>query len=152
MAPMWRLFLYMAEIRKYKDSDLTCIFEIYRESRQSEYFAGSTAGSIDDFLLQIEDEEIYLAFVEEKPAGFVSVYPSQSFVHHLYVHSEYRNQGIGRLLIDFARNKFELPLSLKCETVNKPAIAFYKNTGWKIFKKGSENDGTEYILMTLDLD
>ncbi|MCM8541756.1 MAG: GNAT family N-acetyltransferase [Lentisphaeraceae bacterium] len=148
MAP----FLSMINIRKYKNEDLEQVFEIYKQARDSDFFLGQTVDKEEDFLQLVEDEDIYVVQVVQVVVAFISVYPMQSFVHHLYVLPAYQKRGFGKALIDYIRNKYEHPLSLKCEKQNEPAISFYRSSGWKIFKNGSEIDGTEYILMTLDLD
>lgn len=144
--------MYMCGIRKYKDSDLQEIFAIYSAARQGNQFTEPEVESAAEFISLLEGEDVFILQAESKPIAFISVYPEQSFIHHLYVHPEHQRNGLGSRLLDYVRNKYEHPLSLKCEKTNIQAVSFYKRSGWKIFKSGSEKDGTEYILMTLDLN
>ena len=148
MAP----FLYTMSIREYTNDDLKSVFQVYTESCQSSVLKNSCVQDIQEFDDLIKDEELYVYEEGGRVAAFVSIYPPQSFIHHLYVLPVYQKRGIAKALISHLRNKFELPLSLKCESNNEGAISFYKKTGWKLFNSGSEIDGTEYILMTLDFD
>ena len=140
------------KVRKFRDEDLADIFEIYLSNRELAAFASKPVTDIDSFKELLLDEEITLCEVQGTIAGFISVYPQQSFVHHLYVHADFQRRGIGRTLVDSIRNKYEKPLSLKCECCNTEALSFYRKMGWKFFNSGSENDGTEYILLTLNFD
>ena len=142
----------MYQIEKYKTSDLKPLLNIYTQARAQGLFKEQGPILEKDFSSIVEDEHIYIAHKKKLPIAFVSIYPQQSFVHHLYVLPNYQKLGIGRALLNHIRNIYDLPLSLKCEKENLPAVSFYLNSGWKKFKNGSEIDGTEYILMTLDLD
>lgn len=140
------------KVRKFIDDDLTDIFNVYVDSRKSTTFVSSTVTDIKNFKDLLQDEEIQVCEVDGKIAGFISVYPQQSFIHHLYVQSDFQGRGVGRILLDCIRNKYEKPLSLKCECCNTEALSFYRKMGWKFFNSGSENDGTEYVLLTLNFD
>lgn len=142
----------MMKIRKCKKSDLRSVFAVYQLARTAACFQQEPAADFQDFKSIVEDEKVYAAVDGERIIAFISVYPPQSFVHHLYVLPEYRRQGIGEALVECVRDIFDSPLSLKCETANKAALEFYKKTGWNLFDKGSEKDGTEYILLTLDFE
>ena len=139
-------------IRKYNDTELETIFTVYQQAYSAEYFKEAPAADFQIFEGIVQDEEIYIALIGDQIIAFISIYPPQSFVHHLYVLPDFQRRGIGRALIMHIRNIFDSPLSLKCEKSNKPAIKFYEEMGWKLFNKGSEIDGTEYILLTLDLE
>lgn len=142
----------MTEIRKYRETDIGDVFAIYIHSREEGSFLQRAEVGLDSFVQLIEDEDLYLAIENEAPVGFVSVFAEQSFIHHLYVLPQYQRRGFGKALMNHIGNKYEHPLSLKCEKENKLAVSFYKKSGWKVFKTGSEIDGTEYILMTLDFN
>lgn len=140
------------EIRKLSEKDYQRVFEIYLECRQSPLFLSKTVETVDDFLKLLEDEKCYILECQGVVTGFISVYPPQSFVHHLYIAKEFQGKGFGKALVDFAGNKFDNPLSLKCERINTEALNFYEKTGWKFFNEGSDFDGSGYILLTLNLD
>ena len=139
-------------IRKCTDSDLKSLFTVYQQARSEKFFKEQAKADFQSFKSILEDEEQYCALIGDQITAFISVYPPQSFVHHLYVLPVFQRKGIGSELINYIRKVYESPLSLKCEKGNKPAIQFYKRMGWEIFNTGSEIDGTEYILLTLDLD
>jgi len=146
-----RLF-YVMVIRKYNETELETVFTIYQQTHCAEYFKEVQIADFQIFEGIVQDEEIHVALIGDQIIAFISVYPPQSFVHYLYVLPDFQKRGAGRALLQHIRNIYDSPLSLKCERINKPAIKFYEEMGWKLFDKGSENDGTEYILLTLDFE
>lgn len=140
------------KIRKLSKKDHQRVFEIYCHCRQSPLFLTETAGSVEEFLKLLEDEKCYVVESYGIVEGFISVYPPQSFVHHLYVSENSQGKGFGKALVNFAGNKFDNPLSLKCERINTKALDFYEKTGWKFFSEGSDFSGSGYILLTLNLE
>jgi len=139
-------------IRKCEEYDLEAVYSIYRQARDNDYFQEAAAADFQAFTAIVEGEEIFVVAIGCEVIAFISVFPPQSFVHHLYVLPSYQGQGIGKALIEHIRNIFDSPLSLKCESCNEPAIRFYEKMGWNLFDTGSESDGTEYILLTLDFE
>ncbi len=127
------------------------IFTIFLTCRKTPFFQTSTVTSLDDFVDLIDDEELFVLKVDEEVIGFIAVYAPQSFIHHFYILQNFQRRGLGKLLLDFVSDKFEWPLSLKCERSNLPALEFYQKNGWKFFDKGIDAEGVEYILLTYGL-
>lgn len=85
---------------------------------------------------------IYLAFYNEKPAGFTQLYPTFSSVslepslilNDLYVDKIYRKEGVGASLLNKAKqhcrsNNYK---GLALETaVSNPAQKLYEKLGWE---------------------
>ena len=88
------------------------------------------------------DTFIYLAYVNEKPAGFTHLFHSFSSVsmqpifilNDLYVDSNYRKQGVGVALMNQAKKTCKAlkykGIGLQTETTN-PAQHLYESLGWK---------------------
>ena len=130
------------------DDDLEEIFLIAR--RQAFYWMDPQQFNLNDFKFQTEGESIYLAETpEHKLAGFISIWEPENFVHHLYVHPDYQNLGVGKKLVQNVVNLFGLPLRLKCLSKNTKALAFYFSQNW-IEKGKSEGENGEYLNLTLD--
>jgi ribosomal protein S18 acetylase RimI-like enzyme len=85
---------------------------------------------LNDFKRETEGETILVAEVSGRVVGFASVWEPDCFLHHIYVDPEMLRRGIGRALIAAAISSCEKPLELKCQTNNKPAMAFYRRLGF----------------------
>ncbi len=78
--------------------------------------------------------------------GFISVQPSESFVHHLYVHHEARGKGVGRQLLLSLQPWLSTPWRLKCVRANRRALAFYIRFGWREVATGESEHGSYAVL------
>jgi GNAT superfamily N-acetyltransferase len=78
--------------------------------------------------------------------GFVSVQPSESFVHHLYIHVDARGKGLGRQLLSSLQPWLAVPCQLKCVRANQRALAFYIKFGWREVGCGESEDGPHAVL------
>jgi ribosomal protein S18 acetylase RimI-like enzyme len=92
--------------------------------------------------LERGESVVYLAELDKRPAGFVQLYPSFDSVeirpvwilHDLFVASECRGHGVGRLLMGAARRLAEergaVGLSLATATENHVAQGLYESLGY----------------------
>ena len=124
--------------------------QIYLESRRRHFtWLDQSRFSDQDFDSDTESERIWVALNKDIPLGFVSVWMPESFVHHLYVHPDHTNQGIGGMLLQDCVQRVNNPLRLKCMKQNLAALAFYRSKGWAIESDG-HNEQTDYYLMKWD--
>ena len=123
--------------------DLVPLFDAYRQF----YEAGSDPGAARAFLTErIERDEsvIFLAYATPYGAvGFTQLYPSFSSVslrrlwilNDLYVRSDIRRGGVGRALLERARQHAAdtgaKGLILSTAVTNKPAQTLYESCGWQ---------------------
>jgi len=121
--------------------DLVPLFDGYRMFyRQASDYIG-----VKSFLherLSNKDSIILMAFDKVNAIGFTQLYPVFSSVsmkpmyilNDLYVEKNYRSQGVGKALIDFAKDlcktKGYKGLALQTET-NNPAQHLYERLGFK---------------------
>ncbi len=75
------------------------------------------------------------------PIGFVSIWMDDAFVHHLYVDPDAFGLGAGRALLNAAVALTGGRATLKCQTRNAGAMAFYRRLGWTEGERG-EAPGT----------
>ena len=127
-------------IERFASANILQILEVFNESRLNTEGLPSTMTSVTSLQALTEGECIFVAKLNGKIAGFVSVWPDGNFVHHLYVLPEFQKQGIGNALIEKCRVSFGLPLRLKCGKNNRKARQYYENTGWL---KESESIGPD---------
>ena len=78
--------------------------------------------------------------------GFISVI-NNDFIGALFVKKNYQSQGIGKSLIDYAKNLYD-NLSLAVYKENEKALEFYKKMGFKIISENINEDTNcvEYIM------
>jgi ribosomal protein S18 acetylase RimI-like enzyme len=128
-------------IRKFRPSDEAgCVRILDRAWHAGHAYAPRTI-SASTFAEETVDETLLVAECEGRTVGFASVYLPQSFVHHLYVDPDFASRGIGAELL---RNAVALAggrASLKCQTRNQRAIAFYRRLGWIEVSAGTSEYG-----------
>jgi GNAT superfamily N-acetyltransferase len=89
-----------------------------------------------------KDSVIFIAIYDGSPAGFTQLYSSFSSVslkpifilNDLYVYHEFRNKGIGEVLLNYAQEYCLLLeyMGLALETaIDNPAQKLYERLGWK---------------------
>ena len=78
--------------------------------------------------------------------GFISVI-NNDFIGALFVKKNHQGQGIGKNLIDYAKNLYD-KLSLAVYKENEKALEFYKKMGFKIISENINEDTNcvEYIM------
>ena len=100
-----------------------------------------------DFLNAARDEEIYVALEHGRIVGVAALYRPQTFLHSLYVTE--RGRGIGRILLHHVLAAAGGRLSLKCQTANTGAQAFYDREGFRCVEAG-EDGGIAWLRFVRD--
>ncbi len=110
----------------------------------------------DDFLRAAKDEEVYVAVgqkIGEGSAilGLAGFYRPQNFLHSLYVAT--RGHGVGKALLDHVSAVASGPISLKVQTPNLRAQAFYRREGFIVTEAGRDpGSDVEWLRMVRMLD
>ena len=138
----------MFQVRPFSESDRAALESIYRTSRaEATWLPDAIRAREADFLHDTDGEILFVAVgPNDEPRGFISVWEPDGFIHHLYVRTDSRRQGIGGLLLGFLQGRVPTPWKLKCLRSNANAIAFYASHGWLEVGSGSGEDGP-YALM-----
>ena len=121
------------KIRRFKETDLSKIYEIYAHSKLDELrFEDETFD-----LLRLEDDpkrlpkvmesDIYVYEVDEI-LGFGAILGSE--IRALFVAPAARGKGIGKLLLEFLLSKSSGDTSLWVTSSNMPAVQLYKSYGF----------------------
>ena len=101
-----------------------------------------------------ENHTYYIMYVDNTPAGYVSIQPEGENLYHLqkiYVLPEYQGYGLGKLLykkaIEHVKEVHPTSCTLRLN-VNKgnKAIEFYERMGMKIASAGRFDIGNGYIM------
>ena len=95
-----------------------------------------------DFLESARDEDVFVALDGTRLVGVAALYRPQDFLHSLYVTE--RGRGIGKILLHHVLAAAGGRLTLKCQTANKGAQAFYTREGFRCVETG-ENDGIPWM-------
>jgi ribosomal protein S18 acetylase RimI-like enzyme len=85
-----------------------------------------------------KEGQIEIALVDEKVVGLIAY--NESEVNQLYIHNDFQGRGIGRRLLEIAKEKSSGRLSLYTFEINKKARRFYEKHGFKIIGRGHENE------------
>jgi ribosomal-protein-alanine N-acetyltransferase len=111
--------------------------------------------------LQVQCARAILAEINGRIVGYVLFWllPGEADVHNLAVHSEFRRQGIGRLLLQQvvieARRQFLTRIMLEVRQSNIAAQKLYQSMGFVAsgIRKGYySDDGEDAVAMTLELN
>lgn len=139
--------LQIVEKRKDHIQDLQ---RIYLESRRKTFYwlEDIEDYNLTDFERDTQGEFILVALFNDKVVGFISLWMSGNFIHHLYIDEKYHGKNIGTKLLDEGIKVMNSPITLKCLAKNTNAVKFYKSKGFVEKEKGVSNHG-EYILYEL---
>ena len=129
------------QVRPADDIEQSLLEEIFISSRADAGCYADRSVEPEHFAGLIDGEEVHIAEVGGQVVGFVSVWVSDSFIHHLYVLPQFQGQGVGSSLLRACEEKYHLPLSLKCDVCNLRAHRFYKNKGWIPRERGVGEHG-----------
>ena len=80
------------------------------------------------------DDQVYVVESNERLVAFMAM--RDDFIDHLYVHPDYQNRGIGKMLLDYARQLSPGHLWLYTLQINWNARAFYEKNGFAAEKFG----------------
>jgi len=82
----------------------------------------------------LKKNQVWVVEKEAHSVGFMAM--ENDFIDHLYIHPDHWRQGIGKALLDFARERSPEHLWLYTLQVNINARAFYEKNGFVAEKLG----------------
>jgi GNAT superfamily N-acetyltransferase len=137
----------MYEVRPAKAIDARALQSIYASCISKADWLPEHARVAVDFAQSSVGELVHVAAASNgEVAGFISVQPTESFIHHLYVHRETRGKGVGRQLLLSLQPWLAAPWRLKCVRANHRALAFYIRVGWREIGAGESEHGPYAVL------
>ncbi len=142
---------YVIYIRPVTEADLPGLARIFLEARiQAFHWCDPATFQLSDFAPQTEGEIIHVATDDHGAIlGFISIWETDNFIHHLFIDPAHQRQGIGTELLQSLHTWLPYPHRLKCLLQNTPARAFYLRAGWKDVSSGSDALG-DYAVMEFD--
>ncbi len=93
-----------------------------------------------EFVKQALPNAMIFCYGQQHIKGFLGI--SNGFIQGLFVKKEFQHMGIGKALIEEAKQYFDT-LSLCVYAKNSNAVAFYKNIGFVIQKQSIEKETGE---------
>jgi ribosomal protein S18 acetylase RimI-like enzyme len=95
----------------------------------------------ETFLHETDGEVVIVAEQDGVALGFAAVYRPDDFLHHLYVDPTVHRLGVGRALIEAARERTGGGLRLRCQATNVNALGFYAHLGFREYERGRDEYG-----------
>lgn len=85
-----------------------------------------------DYQKSVEGEEVWVAEQDDIIVGFISLWLPDNFIHNLFVHPDWQQQGVGTMLLKRAEDHLGCPLSLKIAMDNLDACQFYQKHNYEL--------------------
>ena len=135
-------------IRRLQKTDINSVADIWLDTNLkahdfilAEYW-GSNFNFLKEMLLQAE---VYVFERDKKIQGFIGL--TDEYIEGIFVTAEMQSQGIGKLLLDFMKNK-KNKLRLNVYQKNIRAIKFYQREGFVIQREGLDKmtNEKEYVM------
>ncbi len=128
-------------IRDYRDADFDAVTILWRVAREKSlpdfqrkkgYFFYEDQNYFRDHVLT--RNHVWVVEVDDHPVAFIAIV--NEFIDQLYVRPDYQRRGIGKALLDFARERSPEHVWLYTLQVNVHARAFYEKNGFTAEKFG----------------
>lgn len=130
-------------IRDATREDVPELAALYRDVRRSTFtWIPPDRFKIEDFAHHSQGERVILCQTEcRQIAGLMSLWPTQDFIHMLYVGLEFQGKGVGRALLHALPGWPDKEYRLKCLINNVRAQAFYIANGFEALGTGWSIEG-----------
>ena len=144
-----QIFLALIRVRKHWWDDINKVADIWLDTNikahnfiPAEYWK-SNFKSVKEALLLAE---VYVYEYDTEIQGFIGL--NDEYVEGIFVSGEMQSQGIGKILLNYAKDKRN-KLLLNVYQKNARAISFYKREGFEIQHSGlDEATGEKDYVMT----
>lgn len=134
-------------IRKFKNKDIEEVMEIWLETNikahkfiDRKYFENY----YEQVRNEIQKSEIYVYEKEGKVVGFLGIV--EGYIAGIFVKDNMQNNGIGKLLINECKKKYN-KLTLNVYEKNEKAVKFYIREGFYVINKKVEDETNEIDIL-----
>ena len=123
-------------IRPYRDEDREAVAKLWLDSWRSTGLSiarlATEAGNYDRIGRELAAGwQAHLAWDGDQLVGFLALKPATGCLDQLFVAPEAQGRGIGRLLLDLAKDTLPRGLWLRTAEDNHRACRFYERTGFR---------------------
>jgi ribosomal protein S18 acetylase RimI-like enzyme len=128
-------------VRDYRPEDFDAVTILWRISREKSlpefqrakgHFFHEDQDYFRDHVLK--DNQVFVVEGHQRPIAFMAM--RNEFIDQLYVHPDYQNRGIGKALLDYARQLSPDHIWLYTLQINVNARTFYERNGFTAEKFG----------------
>lgn len=127
---------YDIKLRAMQSEDQAELAQLYLTTRKN-HFSWVDNPKLSDFDYATTGEHVQVAVIQNEIVGFASLSEWDSFLHLLFVKTNWQNNGVGKALLNWARTSSHLPLELKVVQANQAARRFYDREGFKVIAYGN---------------
>ena len=123
-------------VRKLQKTDIDRVAYIWLDTNLKAHYFISAQYWKDNFELVKEmllQAEVYVYESDQKIQGFIGL--SNEYIEGIFVSDEMQSQGIGKILLNYAKEKRK-KLLLNVYQKNTRAISFYQREGFEIQSNG----------------
>ncbi len=136
-------------IRELQKADINRVADIWLNTNLKAHYFISEQYWKDNFELvkkMLLQAEVYVYENDHEIQGFIGL--SGEYIEGIFVPEEMQSQGIGRLLLNYIKNR-KVKLLLNVYQKNTRAIHFYERVGFEIQREGlDEATGEkEYVMI-----
>jgi ribosomal protein S18 acetylase RimI-like enzyme len=132
-------------IRTYETEDLHETVTLWWETRRSVFPYIQEKYTFEEYTSHFRDvavkNQVWIAQLDNKIIGFMAM--RDNCIQHLYVSCNCQRQGVGKALLEIAKQHSPTQLSLYTFQKNIPARTFYEKHGFKAVKFGLSPDEGE---------
>jgi ribosomal-protein-alanine N-acetyltransferase len=119
-----------AEVRRATPDDLDAVLSLYRECFPDDRFPEAALRS------GLDDGTVYLAEVDDRPAGLLTIDPADRWIYLVGVTADERRRGVGgcllsRALEDYWTHHPGEALGLSVRADNESAVRLYRRQGFR---------------------
>jgi ribosomal protein S18 acetylase RimI-like enzyme len=122
-------------IREYRPEDfdtVTILWRIAREKSLPEFqrLKGHFFYEDQDYFRAhvLMEDHVFVVGNDQRIVAFMAI--NGDFIDHLYVHPDFQNRGIGKILLEYARKLSPEHIWLYTLQINMNARAFYEKNGF----------------------
>lgn len=128
-------------IRDYRSEDFDAVTILWRVSREKSlpefqrakgHFFYEDQDYFRDHILR--QNQVFVVENDHRPVAFMAM--RDDFIDHLYVHPDHQQRGVGKALLDLARQRSPEHVWLYTLQINTQARAFYEKNGFVAEKFG----------------
>lgn len=131
------------EIAKAEPKDARAVVEIFTRARAEMMYlpvVHSAAETDGFFTAMVRAGDIWIAKLDATVAGFMEI--KGGWLHHLYVAPDFQNRGIGKALLDKAKQESREGIALWVFEDNTDAMRFYEREGFSLQEKRTKAQAT----------
>lgn len=136
-------------IRELQKADINRVADIWLNTNLKAHYFISEQYWKDNFELvkkMLLQAEVYVYENDHEIQGFIGL--SGEYIEGIFVPEEMQSQGIGRLLLNYIKNR-KVKLLLNVYQKNTRAIHFYERVGFEIQREGMDEatGEKEYVMI-----